>query len=244
MDKKLNMDLSVVLPAYLEEENLRILLPRLKLVLSGLAIQSEILIIDTETPMDCTGDVCRDHKVRYLNRVGDNSFGSAVRTGIAGARGQHVLFMDADGSHAPEFIPKLYQHVAHADVIIASRYVEGGYTENSKLLVLMSLVLNITYSLALGLRCKDVSNSFKIYRASQLQELELSCDNFDIVEEILYKLRVLNPGFKIVEVPFGFKKRMFGETKRNLVAFIFTYLITILKLRFMPVRRRPLPPTN
>jgi dolichol-phosphate mannosyltransferase len=238
MSESQRPDLSVVLPAYLEEENLRVVLPRLNLTLKALPLTYEILVIDTQTPMDHTAEVCKANQVRYLNRKNGNSFGNAVRTGIDGAQGKRILFMDADGSHTPEFIPELYSRIGQADVVIASRYVEGGFTENSRALVWMSLALNITYSVLLGLKCKDVSNSFKIYRADQLKELELTCQNFDIVEEILYKLRVLNPGFKIVEVPFSFKKRMFGETKRNLVAFIMTYLVTIIKLRFMPVRRK------
>lgn len=231
-------DLSVVLPAYLEEENLRVLLPRLLSTLRAMGTAFEILVIDTETAMDNTGGACKEHGVHYLNRKGGNSFGNAVRTGIHHARGRRILFMDADGSHTPEFIPGLYRHIDEADVVIASRYVEGGVTENTKTLVIMSLVLNWTYAFVLGLRCKDVSNSFKIYRGQQLKEIELTCDNFDIVEEILYKLRVLNPGLTIKEIPFCFKKRMFGETKRNLVTFIMTYLITILKLRLMPIRRK------
>jgi dolichol-phosphate mannosyltransferase len=101
----------------------------------------------------------------------------------------------------------------------------------------MSIVLNLSYALVLGLRCKDVSNSFKLYRGERLRALTLRCDNFDVVEEILYKLKRRDPGLRIVEVPFTFKKRMFGETKRNLVLFIVTYLYTIVKLRLMPEDR-------
>ncbi len=152
-----------------------------------------------------------------------------------------MIFMDSDGSHTPEFLPQLWREREHADVVIASRYVEGGYTENSKMLVGMSRVLNWSYSLILGLPCKDVSNSFKLYRRAQLQCLVLKCENFDIVEEILYKLIRLFPDLKIKEVPFSFKKRMFGETKRHLLWFILSYAITILKLRFMRIERQTSP---
>lgn len=233
-----NLDLSVVMPSYLEEENLRLILPRLHTVLEQLKIHYEILVIDTKEPMDHTEAVCKEHNARYVRRVPSNTFGSAVRTGIEFAQGQHVLFMDADGSHTPEFIPDLYKNINKADVIIASRYINGGVTENSASLKLMSRVLNLTYAWVLGLKCKDVSNSFKIYKRSQLQELELKCENFDIIEEILFKLKVLNKGFSVLEVPFTFKERMFGETKRNLVAFIITYVFTLIKLRFAPVRKR------
>jgi dolichol-phosphate mannosyltransferase len=97
----------------------------------------------------------------------------------------------------------------------------------------MSRLLNMTYSLILGLRCRDVSNSFKLYPGVALRRTTLICDHFDIVEEILYKL-VKGPGhLSIKEIPFAFKKRMFGDTKRNLLLFVLSYLFTIVRLRSM-----------
>ena len=238
MDSGNEIDLSVILPAYLEEENLRILLPRLKNVLNSLTPRNEILVIDTETAMDQTKLVCDEQGANYFNRTGGNFYGAAIKTGIEKANGKKIVFMDADGSHAPEFIKKLYDLRNEADIVIASRYIKGGVTENSAILVFMSLVLNITYSLVLNLKVKDVSNSFKLYDAGPLKELELECQNFDIVEEIIYKLSLLNKEIKIKEIPFTFKKRMFGETKRNLFVFIFNYILTIIHLRMMTARKK------
>lgn len=225
-------ELSVVLPAYNEEENLRLLLPRIRHACEELSRDHEILVVDTVSPMDGTAELCAELGVRYLNRTGGNLYGDAVRTGIARSRGRHVVFMDADGSHPPHFLAAVYGARDRADVVIASRYVEGGFTENSKALVLMSWLVNVGYRLVLGLRCRDVSNSFKLYPGDALRELPLRCDNFDIVEEVLYKLMRRNSGFTILEVPFTFKKRMFGQTKRNLVAFVGSYALTLLRLRF------------
>jgi dolichol-phosphate mannosyltransferase len=225
---------SVVLPAYLEEENLRLLLPRLRAVLDVRGEPYEIVVVDTVTPLDATPTVCAEETVRCVARSPGNTFGDAVRTGIAEARGRWIVFMDADGSHTPEFLPRLLDHAGEYDVVIASRYVEGGYTENSRSLVLMSRVLNVSYSFVLGLPCRDVSNSFKVYPAEQVKSLSLRCQNFDVVEELLYKLVRKYPKTRFKEVPFTFKKRMFGETKRNLIAFTATYLYTILRLRFGP----------
>jgi dolichol-phosphate mannosyltransferase len=226
-----DIKLTVALPAYHEEENLRLLLPRLQQVLKTLGVNFEILVVDTMTPLDNTALVCKEAGATYINRRGGNYFGNAVRTAISEAHGEFLLFMDADGSHTPEFIPKLFEQSVSNDVVIASRYIESGHTENSLPLILMSRALNITYSIVLGLPCKDVSNSFKLYRASQLKELPLGCDNFDIIEEILFKLKRHNPRLRIKEIPFTFKKRMFGETKRNLVVFIMTYILTMIRLR-------------
>jgi dolichol-phosphate mannosyltransferase len=227
------VELTVVLPAYLEEENLRLLLPRLRATLDALALSWEVLVVDTMTPMDKTADVCRANRCEYTPRVGGNNFGDAVRTGVAESRGQWIVFMDADGSHPPEFITDLWQNRKEGTVVIASRYTAGGTTENSMALIWMSRLLNMTYSLILGLRCRDVSNSFKLYPGEALRRTTLICDHFDIVEEILYKLVKGRDRLSIKEIPFAFKKRMFGDTKRNLLLFVLSYLFTIVRLRSM-----------
>jgi len=225
-------DLSVVMPSYKEADNLSILLPRLISSLNGLDITYEIIVVDTVKPMDLTQSVCELMSVTYLPRVPDNSFGSAVRTGIACSSGEKILFMDSDGSHTPEFIPAMYERARTSDIVIASRYVETGRTDNPWHLVVMSRLLNVAFSLILGLPCKDVSNSLKIYKASDVKNLVLRCNNFDIVEELLYKVYRGRSDLIISEIPFFFKKRIFGETKRNLVMFMLTYFFTIIKLRF------------
>jgi len=226
------LDISILLPAYLEEENLRLLLPRIKQSISQSTPLYEIIVIDTEKPFDGTPQACIDNNVRYLNRVGGNSYGAAIRTGIFNSRGKKIIFMDADGSHHPEFIRELYSQKDNADIVIASRYIDGGQTENSGHLVFMSKVVNFGYSFILNIKCKDVSNSFKLYHGDDLRSLTLKCNNFDIVEEILYKILKNNPKKTIKEIPFTFKQRMFGETKRNLLTFILTYAITLIRLRF------------
>jgi len=229
---KRSLDLSVLIPAYLEEENLRILLPRLKSTLQASGLSFEVLVIDTETPMDGTKEVCESVEVGYVSRLGGNFYGDAVRTGLGRALGRALVFMDADGSHSPEFCLELIQHQGEGDVVIASRYVEGGSTDNSKALIFMSRVVNVLYSVILGLNCRDVSNSFKLYKAELFDGVTLVCKNFDIVEEMLFKIKQRKKDVRFVEIPFSFKERMFGHTKRDLFAFILTYFVTILKLRF------------
>ena len=228
----INVNLSVIIPSYLEEENLRIILPRLRNEMQKLGDNYEILIIDTMRAMDNTKDVCKDNNVIYFNRNTGNNYGDAIRMGIKLAEGEYIIFMDADGSHSPEFIKNLYQYRNDYDVIIASRYIEGGATDNNSVLIFMSWVVNFIYSKVLNLNCKDVSNSFKLYKKDLLKKLNLNCNNFDIVEEILFKSKKINENLKIKEVPFSFKKRMFGKTKRNLLIFTIFYIFTLLKLRF------------
>lgn len=221
-----------MIPAYLEEENLRILLPRITEVMAREGAPYEVVVVDTVKALDATEEACRLHGARCVRRAPSDSFGSAVRTGIEEARGDWVLFMDADGSHPPEFIPRLLERRTDSDLVIASRYVEGGYTENARPLIWMSRAVNVCYGVVLGIRLKDISNSFKLYRGSLLRDLALRADNFDVIEEVLYKIVRRHPDVRMTEVPFTFKSRMFGDTKRNLVSFTVTYVFTLLRLRF------------
>lgn len=229
-----NKKLTIFIPAYKEAQNLKVLLPRLVKTLSEFEPSYEILVVDTIEPMDDAKMVCQSvmGNIIYANRTGGNNFGDAVRKGISLASGDFFIAMDGDGSHEPEFINTMYGQKDSADVIIASRYVQGGDTENPKALILMSHILNFIYSLVLNLNCKDVSNSFKLYKTDALKRLNLKCNNFDVVEEILFKLKKANRNLIIKELPFTFKARMFGKTKRNLVLFIGTFIYTLLKLRF------------
>ena len=163
-----NPCVSVVMPAFLEAENLRILLPQLNQVMGCSGEFFEIIVVDKPKPLDDTPSVCKEYRAFYVPREGGTSYGSAVRTGIRAARGSWILFMDADGSHPPEFIPRLLSNRSGNDVVIASRYVEGGSSENNLSQRLMSIMLNLSYSWILGLSCKDVSNSFKLSRDGRL----------------------------------------------------------------------------
>jgi len=226
-------DLCVVIPAYLEEENLRHILPRISNVLRFMNIKYEIFVVDTCKPMDQTQNVCAHFSdVKYINRTPKNFYGDAVRTGIREANAHYVLFMDADGSHTPEFIPILFDRRLYYDVVIASRYTKGGGTDNNKMLIAMSKAVNTIYSVVLNIKCKDISNSYKLYRGDLIKNLELHCKNFDIIEELLFKLSKTNKNLRICEVPYVFKARMFGYTKRNLIKFVFSFAFTLFKLRF------------
>jgi dolichol-phosphate mannosyltransferase len=225
-----DVELSIVLPAYEEGESLKKILPALQEVAAELAPHCEILIVDTMKPRDSTPDLCRDLGVTYLPRRGGDLYGDAVRTGFAAAKGKWVVMMDGDGSHNPRALPTLWQHRNDYDLVVASRYIRGGQTENPAVLIFMSQIVNVVFRLALGLKCYDVSNSFRLYRGEDVRALRLECNHFDIVEEILVKLAARRPDFRIKEVPFTFEKRKAGKTKRQLITFIFGYLGTLLRL--------------
>jgi dolichol-phosphate mannosyltransferase len=224
------VELSIVLPAYEEAENLRVLLPQLREVMSSLSSSGEILVVDAASPRDDTPEICSLNKVRYVPRTGGSYYGDAIRTAVRNAMGKYVILMDADGSHDPGFVAQLWPFREEFDVVIASRYVSGGKTDNPPILIFLSLVVNVVFRLVLSLNCRDVSNSFRLYQGDQFRALKLECTNFDIVEEMLIKLQPGDRSLRIKEIPFTFQKRKEGKTKRDLVAFAMTYVVTLLRL--------------
>jgi dolichol-phosphate mannosyltransferase len=224
------IDLSIVIPAYKEEENLTYLLPKIINEINALNITSEILIIDTNKPLDNTKKICEKYGVIYLNRDFDNNYGSALKKGIMQSKGAKTLVMDSDGSHDPEEIKNLYSYSKKFDLVIGSRYVENGNTENNRLLIFLSYLVNIFYRVFLKINVKDISNSFRIYNSNQLKSLNINCKHFDVVEEILIKILIKYPHISLIEVPITFKKRVSGKSKRKLLAFTFSYISTLVKL--------------
>jgi dolichol-phosphate mannosyltransferase len=224
-------ELTIVLPAYHEAEVLRHLLPRICTCAAQFTSAYEVLVVDAVAPVDDTQRVCAEVGVRHIFRQGSDSYGDAVRAGIRESRGRFVIIMDADGSHNPDDLVRLWQRRHAYDVVIGSRYTAGGTTKVHAGLTLMSLFLNAVYRLLLGLQPQDLSNSFRVYRGQQLRSLSLESTNFEIVEEILVAL-VWGPAHaKVTEVPITFEKRNAGESKRRLPSFILSYLRSLPRLR-------------
>jgi dolichol-phosphate mannosyltransferase len=226
-----NVDLSITIAAYLEAENLRLMLPSIKAAAAALTPNYEVLVVDTQQPMDDTDAICAENGVRHIPRHGGNSYGDAVRTLIAESRGTFILNMDADGSHSPEFFASMWAEREKYDIVIGSRYAKGGSTENPAILIFMSYVLNLTFRIAFSIRAKDVTNSFRLYRRSILTPLHLESNDFDILEELLIKVTLRQPPATIGEVPVIFARRKAGESKRKLVQFALGYFNTLKRMR-------------
>jgi dolichol-phosphate mannosyltransferase len=226
-----SVELTVMIPAYREGAALKDLLPKIKEAASTLTQLYEILIVDTQQPMDNTAEVCAAHDVRHIFRSGGNSYGDAIRSGIEQAQGRYLLCMDADGSHNPIYFASMWDKRDEWDIVIGSRYAPGGHTENPAILIGMSYLLNLTFRIAFNITAKDVTNSFRLYNRAVLVPLRLESNDFDILEELLIKAATCHPPARIGEVPVTFERRKAGESKRKLVQFAFGYISTLQKLR-------------
>ncbi|CAM8619871.1 glycosyltransferase [Candidatus Planktophila dulcis] len=226
----------VIIPAYDELPNLRKLIPRITSVLEpGYKFKIKVIVRHHE-PDEVLEEIL-NLGATPIRRFGQDSFGDAIRTGIASISSDstYTVFLDADGSHDPNTIPKLIYAIdsSDADVVVASRYVKGGKTDNGLILRIMSRVLNLIFGLVLGIKVRDISTNFKIYRSEILQELELKCDKFDILEELLFAIRRKQGEIRIKEIPDHFHNRELGESKRKLGPFVIGYILTLIRLRLI-----------
>jgi dolichol-phosphate mannosyltransferase len=232
------LELSVTIPAYREAENLAHMLPIIKAAAGALTASYEVLVVDTQEPMDNTAEICATHGVRHLYRTGGNSYGDAQRTILREALGEFILNMDADGSHSPEAFAAMWAQRETFDITIGSRYAPGGQTENPRILIFMSYVVNLTFRLVFSIHAKDVTTSFRLYRRRAIQSLKLDSNDFDILEEILIKAARHTPAARIGEVPVTFYRRQAGESKRKLVQFALGYFKTLRRLRAFDLAAR------
>ncbi len=209
------VDLSVLIPVLNERDNVVALLPRLHRVLDQLGCTREVLVVDGGS-RDGTAEAATGLGARVLVQQSPG-YGGALREGFATAVGAYVLTLDADLSHDPDFIIKMWRARDSADVVIASRYVKGGVAYMPFNRKLLSRVLNRFFALGLGLPVRDMSSGFRLYRAEVLAGLGLEGRNFDILEEVLVKAYAA--GWSVVEIPFTYYPRDAGSSHARVVAF-------------------------
>ncbi len=224
------MNISVIMPSFNEEENLRILLPELNSILASIGSDYEIMVIDAKNSCDNSEDVCKANNARYFRQT-DDGYADAFRTGINVSQYELILVVDADNSQDIDKIPEMYGEIMNgADVVIGSRYTENGKTDDPIISVIMSRILNNTYRIFLGFKEKDVSTDFRFYRKNLLDGLVTKCGDFDVIEETLFLLRQNYPDIIIKEVPIHYKQRAEGVSKRKLLKFIYGYIKLLIRL--------------
>jgi dolichol-phosphate mannosyltransferase len=219
-------ELSIVIPALNEGENISTLVPEIKKILSDLKLRSEILIVD-ERADDLTRQVVDDNQAILLSPA-THGYGLALYNGLIHAKGEYIISMDADFSHPPIFIRDLWASRTTADVIIASRYVRGGEAIMPVSRYLLSRILNMFFGLGLNIHVRDMSSGYRLYSSNVIQNLEIDCSDFDVLQEIL--VRAVINGFQIREIPFTYSPRKHGSSHARVFKFGFAYLKTFRRL--------------
>ncbi len=220
---------SVVMPAWNEAATMPELLQRIRAALAGVAAELEILVV-VPSPGDETAVAAREGGAEVIAQMRPG-YGGALKEGLLAARGDFVVTMDADLSHPPESIPEIFAHRHEAEVIIGSRWVEGGSAEMSASRFFLSKILNAIYRRVLAVPVLDMSSGFRVYHRKILRQLALESEKYDILEEILVKCYSL--GWKVAEVPFDYQPRIAGESHASAILFAPHFLFTLVRLWMM-----------
>ncbi len=211
----------VSLATYNERDNLAPLIWEVQKTLPS----AEVLVIDDNSP-DGTGRLAdelaaRNPNVHVLHRPGKLGLGTAILAAMRYAMEHgydYCINMDADFSHHPRYLPALVAGMARHDVMIGSRYVPGGGTENWPLSRrLISRGVNALVRLLMRLPPHDCSGAYRCYRVLKLREARLDqmvSRGYSFQQEVLYRCR--RAGCRLGEVPIIFENRRAGASKVNL----------------------------
>jgi len=218
------LQLTVVIPTYNEAENL----PKLVSVIFNLPIQDlKILIIDDNSP-DGTGEIARDlanqyeGKLSLFQRPGKLGLGTAYVNGFQhalAAGAEAIAQMDADFSHPPEVLVDLISALKDHDVVMGSRYIEGGAVDLRwpTWRKGLSAFGNFYARTILRMRIRDATGGFRVWRSSALDQMPLDrvqSNGYAFQVEMAYIAQKLR--FKFLEVPFYFADRRWGVSKMSI----------------------------
>jgi dolichol-phosphate mannosyltransferase len=229
----------VCLPTYNERENLEAVVAALGEVLD--TSRDGVLVVDDGSP-DGTGDIADGlsealHWVSVLHRDQKQGIGPAYVAGFRQALAdgaELVLEMDCDFSHDPADVPRLIAAAGDADLVLGSRYVEGGGTENWGLLRRFVSRGGCLYAqVLLGVSVRDLTGGFKCFRREALEAIDLdavSARGYGFQIETTY--RVLRAGLRVKEIPIRFTERRAGASKMTgAIVLEAVWRVPLLRLR-------------
>jgi dolichol-phosphate mannosyltransferase len=222
--------LSIIVPTYNERDRLPELVSAIFAAYASEGLDGELIVVDDNSP-DGTGalaaELARRHRITVVHRAGKLGLGTAVIAGFAAASAPIVGVIDADMSHPPALLPRMLAIMRHtgADVVIASRYIDGGGTQNWPFvrLVMSRLACVMARSLT---PVRDATSGFFLIRKDLASGVRISAGGFKICLELLVRGRPRN----VVEMPYVFVGRTAGESKMNLKEAL-GYLVQLRDLR-------------
>jgi dolichol-phosphate mannosyltransferase len=186
--------------------------------------KADILVIDDNSP-DGTGKIVEDLKandprIHIIHRPGKLGLGTATLAAMDYAMANNydlLQNMDADGQHPPRYLPGLLAGMSKYDVMIGSRYVKGGGTENWPFVRrFISQSVNLLVRVLFRMPVKDASGAFRCYRVSKLRTAHLErtkSRGYSFQQEVLF--RCYKSGCTLGEYPILFENRRAGASKVN-----------------------------
>lgn len=223
--------LSVIIPMFNEEANVRSTIDRVESTLAGLGKSFEILPVNdgsTDSTLKELHEIAgMNPKVRVVSYERNGGRGKALRYGFKAARGEMIASIDADLSYEPEYILKMVhtlQNDPETDIVLASAYMPGGGTEGvPRDRLFISKLGNRILRLSIAEDIHTVTCIVRCYRREVIESLDLESDDKEIHLEILSKAIAM--GFRIKEIPAVLKARKKGKSKFKFRSTAVTHLI-------------------
>ncbi len=206
--------ISVIVPTYNEVDNIEDLIVGLRTVLTD--VDYQIVVVDDNSPDGTYYAVKqiaeRDSHVLPLLRQSKQGLASAILHGFEASDGKIVVMMDSDLSHRPQDLPALLDAVREYDLVIGSRYVDGGEIFGMSSYRKLASRVSIGISrMMLGLPYEDTTSGFAVFRRGVLDYVapKLEPAGFKLLLEVLAKC----PEARVKEVPITFVNRRMGKSK-------------------------------
>ncbi len=206
------MKLSIIIPTYNERKTILEILNRINKVKLN-KIEKEIIIVD-DFSTDGTRDILKktkDCKIFFHEK--NKGKGSAIRTGLKHSTGGIILIQDADLEYNPNDYPKLIGPILNkkSKVVYGSRFSKK-HKAKYKVYYLGNIILSLITRVLYLRKITDMETCYKVFRKDVIKSIRLKAKRFDFEPEITAKL--IKKGYKIIEVPIGYKCRDFKEGKK------------------------------
>lgn len=232
--------LSVVIPAYNEEDGIQSIMERVLAVrpkLQEVGLDDMELIVVDDGSADRTAELVMAQKgVRLIRHVKNGGYGAALKTGFAAARGEWIGFMDADGTYPPEYYPQLYQAAVeqNADIVVGSR-MAGASSQMPVTRRLGNLIFARLVSLISARQITDSASGMRIFKKSILARLYPLPDGLNLTP--VMSTRALHETMKMIETPIPYSERL-GRSKLSVIkdGMRFAQSIVWTALNYNPMR--------
>lgn len=213
------MKLSIVIPAYNEEESITETVDQIEEALSKVNIDHEIFIVN-DNSKDNTLEVLKSLSEKYSNlkyetNLGPNGFGYAVRFGLERFSGDCVAVMMADLSDSPYDLIRYYTKMLEGnyDCVFGSRFIKGGKVIDYPFVKkIINRIANLIIRLVMGIKYNDTTNAFKLYKREVIEGVKpILSPHFNLTIEL--PLKAIIRGYSYTVIPNSWTNRKYGVSK-------------------------------
>ena len=228
---------SIVLATYNERENI---VDTIQSIFEHVKDPVEVIVVDDDSA-DQTWQLVEslgDPRVVVIRRVDTRGLASAFNRGIIESRGEIVGWMDADMCMPPSMLPAMVDKLSEHDIVVGSRYAQGGKDDRAALRVISSRLINGLAGLVLGYGIKDYDSGFVVLRRTVFNKVSIIPTGYGAYfMEFLYTCR--KKGLTVYEMPYVFRDRAKGISKSapSILKFFKTGMQYVIRIFTARLRR-------